>query len=255
MSRIKVGNLNFFGRKGEFEQRIQLLKDVLEQEKFDILFMQEVLFVADEHPAILYLIENGYSIIFGATIKNDSSEYGNLIAYKGTCYNKEIISLPTKFKDEPRSAIFSGIEIRGKKLNIVCTHLSHGIGLEDYRRKQLKVIVDKVKFINRYNATPTIIGGDFNSKINEIEVLQSTLLKNVINCHNDKRYINMYREKSKYNPIAIERGLEDKVDYIFFYKEKTERIINISSSFFGLEPNENGNYISDHFGLKSEFEI
>lgn len=168
--------------------------------------------------------ELGYNSIYGYNL-NLISKYGNALFTKHTI--KEWINTTLPIKDgvfvEPRGLIEAVIDIKGKEISVLGTHLSLK---QDERMMQTEFIVERLK----QASTPKLLLGDFNARPTAVEMIE------IFNLMKDSTDINAKTFPSN-DPQA-------KIDYIF-----------VSDDIKAYKGRVIHSYASDHLPVVVEIEF
>ena len=160
--------------------------------------------------------------------------------------------------------LFSVIDMDGKKLNIVNTHLYAGEdqNSEHKRLQQILFMKKKLAEIPEYYLFPTILMGDLNTTHPTIISDERTHVKSEIYpiltsdldfadscievCENDFTY------NGKLNYYIKSKANLQKLDYCMFKNQKGTYKLQLLSQSLAFHYNS---FLSDHFGLRVEFKI
>lgn len=240
-----------------FGKFIDKITDFIKREDFDIICMQEVAggnIAFRKIDNFKYLKESlrDYEGVLVSDTSKDNDYYGNAIFFKKTLLllSKEAFFLSgiTSHVDfstipprkVPRNAVIIKLEIGGLKFYVISTHLAWGPTPfdEDYKIEQANRLISKIKKLGTKNI---ILTGDFNL-VKETEIIKkfSKLLNNLT----AKNQI-AYTLNPKIHRLG-EEVIKEKltVDYIFAGEK-------IKVLDFQLVTDN----LSDHYGLKLEFEV
>jgi endonuclease/exonuclease/phosphatase family metal-dependent hydrolase len=112
----------------------------------------------------------GYNAIYGYNL-NLISKYGNALFTKHTIKEWTNTTLPSRkgVFVEPRGVIEAVINIRGKELNVLATHLSLN---QNDRILQTEFITERLK----QGTAPKLLLGDFNARPTSVEVQEILLV-------------------------------------------------------------------------------
>jgi endonuclease/exonuclease/phosphatase family metal-dependent hydrolase len=163
----------------------------------------------------------GYSYYFAKTIDYKGGEYGNALVSKYPIISWESYALPTNGIEvkEPRGIIKAIIDVMGRKLNVLVTHL--GLDIPE-RKAEIEYINDMIKELQG----EIILMGDFNiCQISESEELEP-FMKLMKDCAEELNEIHKLNTFDSVKPIK-------KIDYILVSKDvevMSNKIISSNAS-------------------------
>ncbi len=248
---LKILTLNTWQERGPWRERWELIFAGLKFYLPDIISFQEVFNMdwADEiqkRTGYPYLVKSG-------------EQSGLIFLSKFPCVKSECLTYKTKSPSEDylRYAHFGLFQVGKKKIAGLNTHLSWILAQDDIRLKQTRELLAFAKrkssrglagLMGRYSAFLT---GDLNSAPNKPSVLAVQAMMTdtyaAMNSGNEGvtwDYRNPYAERAKeYMP-------ERRLDYIFVKGMKP-----LKSEIVFNQPDSNGVFPSDHFGVMTEFEL
>jgi endonuclease/exonuclease/phosphatase family metal-dependent hydrolase len=133
------------------------IANVLRRIDADVVALQEVAYAADQSRNLLRRLAEAADAeaIAGPTLLRATGHYGNALLTRltPTTVERLDISIPGR---EPRGAIMATLEVGGRPLHVITTHL--GL-LPGERRRQFRRLLT---FVAARAAPPTILLGDFN---------------------------------------------------------------------------------------------
>lgn len=230
--------------------------EFVKRENFDILNFQEVTGGSlNRHniDCFNYLKNNlgyGGELSVSWRVKGDKNSYfGNATFFKKSfsVKDKKIIwlkdyqevTLHTPFPYRPYSVLSLGLDILGKTVQVINTHLLWGPTPQDSKEK-LKQGQKLYKYLKTVD-NPFILSGDFNvDQSSQIVSWISTLGRNLTVENNVTNTLNFRTHRVKH---LFPRGLA--VDYIF-----VDRRLQVKN--FKVVEDED---LSDHFALAAEIEL
>ncbi|MGV8072993.1 MAG: endonuclease/exonuclease/phosphatase family protein [Syntrophobacteraceae bacterium] len=147
----------FLGRDGRRDP--DRIGEVISEIGADVIGLQELDFRHYGNCAssrrVDILEATGLNVIYGFTLPRQSGRFGNALITSHSVREVRRINLSVPGR-EPRGAIDVDLEIGGKSVQVIVTHL----GLRAYERKyQIKRLLD---VISPDHARPSILLGDFN---------------------------------------------------------------------------------------------
>ncbi len=234
-----------------WENRKVLTVNMINQEKPDLICMQEVLndqlnFVYDELP--------DYDFI--GVGRDDSVRRGEIMAifYRNDLYkllgngNFWLSETPDKV-----SRGWDGVCRRmvtwghfknlksGKTFFCFNTHLDHKGAVA--RKESIKLIIKKIESITTGSDEPVFLTGDFNATID------NPIFTPLINyMHQARTDAPVSDNKCTYNGYGLGRESPSVIDHIFYLNA-------VPVSFTTLDESYGDGYISDHFPVKAIFKI
>jgi endonuclease/exonuclease/phosphatase family metal-dependent hydrolase len=243
MPRIKVATLNLFNRMGEWERRFPLVIDQLEALAPDVIGLQEVDLGIDQGMLISRAINRRlpprphYRITHAASPGQRAAVFGIGTLAKLDCVQHEILDLMT-FERIAQRMVY---EVEGQRFALVNTHLHHPVEAQAERTEQARYLLE---WLDRQEALPTVLSGDFNSYEGEETV---GLLKG--------RFRSAYetvhgREPEKTWPTPVntwDNSPAGTLDYI--YASSEFKIVDAGLAFDTPSPDDPKLFPSDHLGL------
>ncbi|TVQ15380.1 MAG: choice-of-anchor D domain-containing protein [Bacteroidetes bacterium] len=215
----------------------------------DIIGLQEVIQRANlDNQAQMLADSLGYYYYFSSVDGEASPQrFGNAIVSRFPIEESNWRALQPL--NDYRTAAHARINVEGNTIDIYNTHL-HNAAVNTHIREQQ--ILDMLDFIEETSSSEYIIvTGDFNANPDweEMEL--------------------MYEDFQDVYPLFHENHLDPehgtlnyhlghqqrRIDYIFFNKAKQETFVPTSAEVVIDEPDDNGIYGSDHFGVFANFDI
>lgn len=166
MKELKVMSYNIHHGKNILgRDTLDIIAALIEESGADIIGLQEVdngMYRSKFRNQLKYLADSlSMYYAYGENLNILSGRYGNAILSKYPIVYSENILLPSK--REQRGMLRADIDVDGRKINFMSTHL--GLNIEE-REKQMKVITDYTKTLT----DEIIIVGDFNAQPEEDEI-------------------------------------------------------------------------------------
>jgi len=177
----------------------------------------------------------GKAIFFKPTFTLVSQQ---VVWFKSAAQLKEFPKTPEEIQNLPHNALHIQLEKDGKTIDCINTHLAWGPTPEDqpYKLEQAKILVDYMKHV----PAPFVLSGDFNvTPDSQIVKWMDAIGKNLTTEYHITNTLNARTHRAK---TLFPKGLA--VDYIY-----TSKKIQVKS--FAVINDD----LSDHLGLKMEFEI
>lgn len=245
---FRVASLNLWGRKGEFEARMNIVRDEFAKLSPDVIFLQEVLFSNGKHSLIEHLEATGYSAYFDPTIhEKRGSSYGNALLSRLKVTTIPTLRLSTPLGIEPRNVVGCEVTIAGRKGLFLSTHLSFGGDQGATRGAQLEEV-----FALAATEDFVVLGGDLNMKPEEFQQLAKLQKHDFYDIHSGREYECEYAKLVAQNANSISRGIQSKLDYIIYFAESGTDLKATKKGFFAFEPAD-GIFPSDHVGVYGTF--
>lgn len=158
-----VMSYNIKGHGARSDRRhVEKIAGIISREKPDVAGIQEVhrrtLSVRTDQLEELERL-TGLNACFGRSTDSGTGEYGNAVLTRGRILSHRVIPLPGR--GERRSLLVTEIEIDGRILEFMVTHLSAWGPLG---RRQRLVQTETIVTIAETTHMPFVLAGDFNSK-------------------------------------------------------------------------------------------
>jgi endonuclease/exonuclease/phosphatase family metal-dependent hydrolase len=190
----------------------------------------------------------GYHYYFNS-VDDESAEtrFGNAIVSRYPIEETNFRALqPTS---DYRNAIHARINVAGNIIDFYNTHLHHTGAGGHIREEQ---ILDLLDFIDETSSNGFVfVTGDFNANPDweEMELMYEDFTDVYPLFHEN----HLDPEHSTLN-YHLGHG-QRRIDYVFFGNENNELLEPVSANIVLDEPDENGVYGSDHFGVSAQFRI
>ena len=254
MSSVKILTLNTWQERGPWHERWELIFAGLKFYLPDIIAFQEIFHTnwADEvqkRSGYPHLIKSGH-------------DSGLVFLSKYAALKSECIILPTKspYEDYLRFCHYVLFAVGKKRLAGFNTHLSWQQHDDQVRLKQTQevhsFVTQKSKggWLRLGLPDAAFIAGDFNSAPNKpsIQSVQKVWLDTFAVANPGVEGLT-WNYKNPYAERAREHMPERRIDYIF--TSKIEKTAIRSSKVVFDQPDSNGTFPSDHFGVMTEIDF
>ncbi len=249
---LRILTLNTWQERGPWRERWELIFAGLRFYLPDIVGFQEV-FNMD------WVDEIGKRSGFPYLIKSGQNS-GLIYLSKYPVLRSECLTYKTKSPSEDynRYAHFALFQVGRHKIAGFNTHLSWLMPEDDIRLNQTRELLafarkKSARWLGLGGAYPSFLMGDLNSAPNKpsVEAVKKVMTDTYAELNPEKPgltwdYCNPFAERAR------DHMPERRIDYIFTQglKEKTK-----SSEIVFNQPDANGTYPSDHFGVMTEVEI
>jgi endonuclease/exonuclease/phosphatase family metal-dependent hydrolase len=242
---MKIITLNTWGTNGPHEKRFPLIESGIREENPDLVCLQEV-FGAPLKDRLKKACGFGYS--------HESHPAGLVILSRFPIHEIKIYPYRTISPNEmnDRRIIFAQIELKGNLIWIGNTHLSWKPEDEAVRLSQMKELLEQVKALG----TPQVIlTGDFNCPPESNPILAAKMsgfleIFGELNPEEDG-----FTWDNKRNPYLKTHSVElpdRRIDLVLMRKELLTIATPKTCELVFTEPDAEGNFPSDHFGLSAE---
>lgn len=238
---IKVVTLNIWHDAGDWATRQRLIADVLRASDADVIALQEVLEDAGKglpnQAETLAAALGGYSARFSSVDAEDAPRrYGNAILSR-------LPVIDTVWKkleplDDYRTALRVRVDLGGRPVDVVNTHLAHQADAGPVRARQ---IGDMLGWLPK-DDTPLVVMGDFNAPLTDsgLTGLAGRGLETAL------------PPGAAATTLVTARGHESRViDHIF---AERDHCTVTGARVIGDQP-VNGEYPSDHYGVAATLSL
>lgn len=252
---VRVASWNVWARFGPWRQREALLLKALEQAQPDIVCLQESWKADDKTQAER----------FGAKLGMHSCHHGSVDPHEGVVSGQAVLSrwpivatesLSVGDEETGSGATFAQVDGPRGPINIISLILTWRIDHSDIRSAHLQEILSWARELSdRFH--PLIVCGDFNAVAQADELramvgLSPVHVKNMV--FYDAVTMCASGDPATYdtrNPFAAIGLYPDKrLDHIFSHWPKAHGAGHpIDAGIFGDEPDSDGTFPSDHFGV------
>lgn len=243
MAQVKVATLNLFNRMGEWEQRFPLVVDQLEALAPDVIGLQEVDLGIDQGMQISREVNRRlganphYRIKHATSPGQRAATFGIGTLARIDCVQHEILDLMTFDRIAQRMVY----EVDGNRFALVNTHLHHPVEATEERTQQAEYLL---AWLDRFDAMPTILSGDFNSYEGEetVRLLKARFRSAHETVHG--------REPEKTWPTPVnnwDNSPAGTLDYIYVSPEF--RVVDAGLAFHTPASDNADLFPSDHLGL------
>lgn len=249
MARIKVATLNLFNRMGDWESRVPLVIDQLDELRPDVIGLQEVDLGIDQGMEIsrainLRLGESPHYRIKHATtpgVRAAVFAIGTLASIE--CLEHEILDLMT-FERIAQRMVYRVDSVRFALVN---THLHHPPEATAERAEQAEYLL---RWLDIHEPLPTIVSGDFNSYPGEpvIDVMK-TRFRSAHEVANGRE-----PELTWPTPVnTYDNSPPGTLDYIYVSPEF--EVVESGLAFDRPSPDDPKLFPSDHLGLYAVLDL
>lgn len=249
---LGVLTLNIYHDRADWPQRLELMVEEITALAPDVILLQEVL----QNPELPNQAETlasrlgGYEVFFvSADSVGNPKRYGNAILSRLPVLQTNERRLQPH--NDYRMAAHARIEWRGEPVDVYATHLHYGgedPGPEavETRGTQIRDLLDFVDATRAGDAV--VVGGDFNTRPDspDLQLLAERLRDAYVVHHPDAE--DDAPEHTTLNPTFFENLR--RIDYLWY---DPEGLTPISAEHVLNEPNADGVWPSDHFGVLGRF--
>lgn len=246
---MKVLTLNTWQEKGPWQARWEVIAGGLAQFQSDIVGLQEV-FNPD------WLKDAAHKADYPFLIHPEPVS-GLAILSRYRVLEWAVLTMITKAPSEPylRYAIFARLHLPGRgNLSVFNTHLSWRPGESAIRHKQVGELLQFIR--EKAGNDETLVMGDFNAVADTPEIKMMTG-----EGHFKDSYAGMqpnqpgltWDNQNPYAKLSSSRLPDRRIDYLFF-RNASDILSRLNSvEIVYREPNAQGVFASDHYGLLAEF--
>lgn len=240
---VSVLTLNLYHDKADWPKRRVQIADTLRQLRPDVIALQEVIQTAAVENQAQWLADQlGYQMRFTSTDAPDKvHRYGNaLLTPHAIVGHGETKLAPL---DDSRTAMKLLLDVRGRRIEAVNTHLHHTDEGAAIREQQ---VAGLMAFIgSRTDAVPTLVAGDFNTTADapELALLHERFADSFGVLHPD----------AGPETTTLNRAWFDtprRIDHVFFDRG---RLLPLRSDILFTQPDAEGTWASDHHAVLSVF--
>ncbi|WP_447728046.1 endonuclease/exonuclease/phosphatase family protein [Sphingomonas koreensis] len=232
---LRAVTFNIWHDAGNWPLRLKLIVDVLRAADADVIALQEVL--QDSKKGLPNQAETiaaalgGYSVHFMSTAPLDAANrYGNAILTRLPVLATDTIKLEPLA--DSRTAIRVRVDLAGRPVDIVNTHLAWQPDQGPMRAQQIRGLLDWLP----QDDTPLVLMGDFNAPLDEAPLAQIAI----------RGLDPALRPGATDTTLVVSRGHQPRViDHIF----ADPRVFDVSEARRIADTAVNGEYPSDHFGV------
>lgn len=233
--RLRLACFNIWHNQGDWPARLALLTDALRATNADVIGLQEVLEDANvglpNQARTIAEALGGYEVHFSSVdAEGAPRRYGNAILSRLPVLAHDWKALEPL--NDYRTAIRARVDLGGRAVDIVNTHLAYQADAQAVRAQQ---IADLMGWIPR-DGTPLIAMGDFNAVQEDAG----------LNALTGPRFFSALPRNSVDTTLNPAKGHQLRViDHIF---AEADRFDPVEARCIGDQP-VNGEYPSDHFGV------
>jgi len=248
MPRIKVATLNLFNRMGDWELRQPLVVDQLLELMPDVIGFQEVDLMIDQGIEVSRAVNKRltevphYRIKHATTPGLRASIFGIGTLARIECVQHELLDLMTFDRIAQRMVYV----VDGVRFAVVNTHLHHPPEATDERAKQAENIL---RWLDRHEALPTVVSGDFNSYEGErtVEIMKARF-RSALETANGRE-----PEKTWPTPVnTLDPSPPGCLDYVYVSGAK---VLEAGLAFDRPHPLDADLFPSDHLGVTAKLEV
>ena len=238
---LGLATFNIWHNMGDWPARLPLLVAVLRAADADVIALQEVLEDAGadlpNQAQTLAAALGGYEVYFSsADAEGSRRRYGNAILSRLAVLAHDSKKLEPL--DDYRTALRVRVDLGGRAVDVVCTHLAWQ---PDQAATRARQVADLIAWLPR-DGTPLAVMGDFNAELTDVGLAALT---------GDRFFSALPRgaAATTLNP-AMGHPLR-VIDHIF---AETARFVPISAEVLGDAAPE-GRHASDHFGVTATLRL
>lgn len=232
---LKVVTLNIWHDAGDWATRLRLIADVLRQSDADVIGLQEILEdksknLPNQADTISALLD-GYSVHFTAVDPAGSPKrYGNAILSRLPVI--ETASRKLEPLNDFRTAIRVRVDVGGRSVDIVNSHLAHQPDAGPVRAQQ---IADLLGWLPT-DGTPLVAMGDFNAPLEDSGLAGLA----------GRGLVTALPPGAATTTLVTSRGHSARViDHIFVERDR----FTVSDARTIADQPVSGEYPSDHYGV------
>ena len=232
---LKLVTFNIWHNQGDWPARLELLIADLRAQDADVIALQEVLEDAavslPNQAQTLADALGGYEVHFVSTdAEGAPRRYGNAILSRLPVLQHDWRKLEPL--DDYRTAVRARVELGGRPVDIVNTHLAAQPDAGAVRTRQIS---DLMAWLPQ-DGTPLIVTGDFNAQQTDPELATLT----------QPRFLTALPHGAVATTLNTAKNhLSRQIDHIFV---EGDRFTIAQAAVIGDRPT-NGEYPSDHFGV------
>lgn len=243
---IKVLSLNTWNEEGPFRERWELILDGIQRYCPDILAFQELI---SSEWAIKIAARAGFNEVIGP-------EHGSglVIMSPWPIANWESVVFKTKskFEEYDRAVLFACIHVGGVELSVLNTHLSWRLEDSVVRQHQVMGLISVANEMQ--GRQPVLAMGDFNATPESPEIGKMAERGDFKDVYGYLYPGDLGYTWDNANPYTAAHGYPDRrLDYIFIRDSKGILGPVTSAEILFKEPNPDGVYASDHYGILATF--
>lgn len=260
---LSIVTINTWKCDGHYHQRIKLLGDQLSQLHPSVVLCQEV-FQSEPADTLRYLADTlqmksasaaarEKERIFDGEYINSTSGLGALSVFPVDMTTK--VALPTDIRDGERIAQFVIIRVENEPILLINTHLTHLRDTDDLRKGQLDTILSHPLVKGQYKGI--FLCGDLNCNEHS-KAIQSLLHHeefSIKNCRTSPEGQKAQDTRVSFDEATGEVIKASCIDFIFsIAHDKTPHLPLSEATVVLNNPDTEGIYPSDHFGVMATFD-
>ena len=242
---LRLVTLNLYHDKDEWPKRRTQIVDELKRLRPDAIALQEVL----QHEGLVNQAEwlatrLGYQWHFVSTDPaGQPRRYGNAVLTRRPILKRGQKSLQPL--DDSRTAAFVRIDVDGRPVNVYATHLHWTDQGGAIRAQQ---IADLMQYIAATSeGIPSLVAGDFNATADspELAALRERFVDTYGNQHPQA-------DVTSRSTLNLKYFAPKRIDHVFFQRDA---FIPVGATILFNQPDAQGIWASDHFGLLVELRL
>lgn len=244
---MKILSLNTWQERGPWKDRWEIIIQGIEVLRPDVIAFQEV-FNAEWAQTVTCRTGFKFSVF-----PKESSGLFLLSRYPIRNWHQHTYQAKSPTEDYYRYALWAHLSIGGHDLHIFNTHLSWRIPESQIRRAQA---AEMAAWMNEKSAGGSALAcGDFNTSIDsgDLEVLLKDGWIDSFGTANPGARKITWDNQNPYARGASVMLPDRRIDHVFYRNPGHVLGPLLSSSIVLNEPNENGVFASDHYGVMSVF--
>jgi endonuclease/exonuclease/phosphatase family metal-dependent hydrolase len=269
MTRLDVLTLNIWNKQGDWPSRLPLLKREIENLNADLIGLQEVLEFTTPEGSMNQaneVREASYEMRYApAQELGPGLHMGNALLSRFPIRKAETVVLPGEDEtEERRSLLCALVDHPLGALPTYVTHLNWKLDQGATRIKQVVRIHEEIVARSAPDHLPAILMGDFNAEplSDEIRFLKGFATLNGQSVHYSDvwDYAQATGSGATFDPrnpyAAQAQEPPRRIDYIFVAGPDTQRRGHtLSAELVANQPNEDGVWPSDHFGVRATISL
>jgi endonuclease/exonuclease/phosphatase family metal-dependent hydrolase len=267
VNKLRCLTLNLWGAEAPLEARMRLVEDGLRSLAPDVIALQEVRSIPGRLPNQAETLARalGYDMTFGSAARPGAHEdWGLALLSKRAIVDRAAMDLPEAEESERRILLSAQVESDLGPVWVHTTHLNYR--LQDGEQREEQVMAIDVALGGHGGDRPQILMGDFNARpeSDEIRWLRGlTTLNGRRTCFQDSwdrvntgqpgwTWASANRQTAPLHFLELDR----RIDYIFVTPERRDGRGRVHDCRLAFEqPDAQGVFASDHFGLYADIQL
>jgi len=253
---LKICTLNTWKCDGRYRDRLKLMAAETARIKPDILMLQEA-FAAGEDDTAATLAAAMDGTVAAAPARDKERDFGGRTVRStsglafittGEIVSSRAVSLPVPDADDNRISQIAEIEIGGKRLLAVATHLTHITEADSERQAEIEATLAALPDLSGYDAA--LFAGDFNCRPETPPIrwlLEESGVGAIDVCAAAGMEIVTRDTSSRYPPCRI--------DHIFLLDTGSPVAIDRVTRVYDTRDPTLGIFPSDHYGVMAELRL